>query len=82
MISPLNPHNNILIKKPYPIEIPIGIRDPRSFSYEVSPGLLSGLYKGFLANVVRSVGGALVLVWGTQLRDGADAGGEWLVNGD
>eukprot|EP00449_Zooxanthella_nutricula_P016054 CAMPEP_0198534228 /NCGR_PEP_ID=MMETSP1462-20131121/36340_1 /TAXON_ID=1333877 /ORGANISM="Brandtodinium nutriculum, Strain RCC3387" /LENGTH=47 /DNA_ID= /DNA_START= /DNA_END= /DNA_ORIENTATION= len=26
-------------------------------------GLVAGLYKGFLANVVRSVGGALVLVF-------------------
>ena len=29
--------------------------------------MLAGLYKGFLANVVRSVGGALVLVGGPQL---------------
>lgn len=88
-ISPSNPMKFTMTSPWLSHDFPIPMTSPRMFPWFLprkipskqetvreTLGLLAGLYKGFLANVVRSVGGALVLVWGTQLSRGA-AGPGW-----
>ena len=61
------------------LRVSFNLKELINEALRLNSGLAKGLYKGFIANVVRSVGGALVLVFYDRAKNYlgiAGAGGD------